>query len=94
MNAKTKKASKATTKKASAKAPKAKPKKTAKAATLTRPANRIMWLVAIIESLPDRMLRDLARTHGTPIKKVKDETAAELARKFVENKTPITIGIG
>lgn len=73
---------------------KPKSKKAAKAATLTRPAHKIECVYDIIGSLPDKMLRDLARQHGTPIKKAKRDTANELCAKLLENKTPITIGIG
>lgn len=73
---------------------KPKSKKAAKVAAITRPANKILGASDIIASLPDKALRELARTYGTPIKKAKADTAHALAQRLWELKTPITISIG
>lgn len=73
---------------------KPKSKKAAKAAAITRPANKILGASDIIASLPDKALRELARTYGTPIKKAKLDTADCLSMRLQTLKTPITISIG
>lgn len=48
----------------------------------------------ITNSLPDKVLRELAKNYGAPIKKLKADTACEVATALIAAKTPITITIG